>query len=255
MKKDVFLLLLCFVALTVCAQDPVEYKGLWYTLDVSNSIATVVANPTGDGYSGEVVIPDAVEYGGKTYDVARIGDEAFCGTNILSVTIGDKLSYIGKRAFAYSTVTSAVIGKGVQNVGDFAFYDCRRLTDVIIGNGENNENYGRIGESAFHHCTSLSSIVLGKSVRWIYPSAFYDCQNLKDVYCLGDYIWAAYGNIPYFERDLLDGMTLHVLPSSFFSYHPESDYLWSEYPWSEFKKTVIMESDELSWLEGRLHRK
>lgn len=87
------------------------------------------------------------------------------------------------------------------------------------------------------------------------PSAFYDCQNLKDVYCLGDYIWAAYGNIPYFERDLLDGMTLHVLPSSFFSYHPESDYLWSEYPWSEFKKTVIMESDELSWLEDRLHRK
>ena len=100
MKKDVFLLLLCFVALTVCAQDPVEYKDLWYTLDTDNSIATVVANPTGEGYSGEVVIPDAVEYGGKTYDVARIGDEAFCGTNIQSVTIGDKLMYIGRRAFA-----------------------------------------------------------------------------------------------------------------------------------------------------------
>ena len=164
------------------------------------------------------------------------------------------MTKIGYRAFAYSSVVSAVIGKEVT-IGDFAFYDCPRLTEVTIGNGEAPENYTYIGQSAFHHCTSLSSIVLGKSVRWIYPSAFYDCQNLKDVYCLGDYIWAAYGNIPYFERDLLDGMTLHVLPSSFFSYHPESDYLWSEYPWSEFKKTVIMESDELSWLEGRLHRK
>lgn len=236
MKKDVFLLLLCFVALTVCAQDPVEYKGLWYTLDASNSTATVVANPTGDGYSGEVVIPDAVEYGGKTYDVARIGDEAFCGTNILSVTIGDKLSHIGKRAFAYSTVTSAVIGKGVQNVGNFAFYDCRRLTDVIIGNGENNENYCRIGESAFHHCTSLSSVILGKSVADIYPSAFFDCKNLKDVYCFRDNIWG-YG-VNFFDRDNLDNMTLHYPESA-------SSYAYTSFPWSSFKETEKMQSSEL----------
>jgi len=236
MKKDVFLLLLCFVALTVCAQDPVEYKGLWYTLDASNSIATVVANPTGDGYSGEVVIPDVVEYGGKTYDVARIGDEAFCGTNILSVTIGDKLSYIGKRAFAYSTVTSAVIGKGVQNVGDFAFYDCRRLTDVIIGNGENNENYGRIGESAFHHCTSLSSVILGKGISGIYASAFFDCKNLKDVYCFRDNIWGNGRN--FFDRDNLDNMTLHYPESA-------SSYAYTSFPWSSFKETEKMQSSEL----------
>lgn len=245
---------LSLLTLSLSAQNPVEYHGLWYTLDISKSTATVVASPTENGYSGDVAVPDAVEYSGKTYEVTEIDREAFFGSNIQSVTMGDKVTRIGYRAFAYSSVVSAVIGKEVT-IGDFAFYDCPRLTEVTIGNGEAPENYTYIGQSAFHHCTSLSSIVLGKSVRWIYPSAFYDCQNLKDVYCLGDYIWAAYGNIPYFERDLLDGMTLHVLPSSFFSYHPESDYLWSEYPWSEFKKTVIMESDELSWLEGRLHRK
>ena len=235
MKKDVFLLLLCFVALTVCAQDPVEYKDLWYTLDTDNSIATVVANPTGEGYSGEVVIPDAVEYGGKTYDVARIGDEAFCGTNIQSVTIGDKLMYIGRRAFAYSNVASAVIGKGVQNIGNFAFYECRRLTDVIIGNGENNENYCEIGQSAFHHCTSLSSVILGKSVSSIRSSAFFDCKNLKDVYCLGDYIWG-YG-INFFDRDNLDNMTLHF---------PESapSYAYTSFPWSSFKEAEKMQSSE-----------
>jgi len=235
MKKDVFLLLLCFVALTVCAQDPVEYKDLWYTLDTDNSIATVVANPTGEGYSGEVVIPDAVEYGGKTYDVARIGDEAFCGTNIQSVTIGDKLMYIGRRAFAYSNVASAVIGKGVQNIGNFAFYECRRLTDVIIGNGENNDSYGSIGESAFHHCTSLSSVIIGKGIYRIGASAFFDCKNLKDVYCLRDYFWT---NYPLFDWDLLDGMTLHI---------PESAESWcfSYSPWAGFKETEKMQNFEL----------
>ena len=130
MKKDVFLLLLCFVALTVCAQAPVEIKGLWYTLDASKSTATVVANPTGDGYSGEIVIPDVVENGGKTYDVTEIGEEAFCGTNIQSVTIGDKLKNIAYRAFAYSSVASAVIGKGVENVESYAFF-CKWISFTI----------------------------------------------------------------------------------------------------------------------------
>ena len=246
---------LSLLTLTLSAQNPVEFHGLWYTLDVSKSTATVVANPTENGYSDEVAVPDAVEYGGKTYEVTEIDREAFFGSNIQSVTIGDKVTRIGYRAFAYSSVTSAVIGKGVEWLDDFAFYECRRLTEVTIGNDEAAEIYTRIGQSAFHHCTSLSSVILGKSVRWIYPSAFYDCKKLKDVYCLGDYIWPAYGDLPYFDRDLLDGMTLHVLPTSYFNYHPGSDYLWSEYPWSEFKETVIMESDELSWLEGRLHRK
>jgi hypothetical protein len=235
MKKNVFLFLLSFVALTVCAQDPVEYNGLWYTLDANNSTATVVANPTGDGYSGEITIPDAVEYGGKSYDVTRVGDEAFCGTNILSVTTGNKMEWIGNRAFAYSTVASAVIGKGVT-VGAFAFYDCRRLADVIIGNGEDSEYYCSIGESAFHHCTSLSSVILGKSVSSIDASVFFDCKNLKDVYCLRDNIWG-YG-VNFFDRDNLENMTLHFPKTA-------PSYAYNSFPWSSFKEAEKMESSEL----------
>ena len=234
MKKNVFLFLLSFVALTVCAQDPVEISGFWYTFNTKNSQATLVANPTGDGYSGEVVIPDAVEYGGKSYDVTTIGEEAFCGTNILSVTIGDKVKIIAYRAFAYSTVASAVIGKNAS-VGSFAFYDCRRLTDVIIGNGEDNVLKCGIGESAFHHCTSLSSVILGKSVNAIDASAFFDCKNLKDVYCLGRSISSSY---PLFDWDLLDGITLHI---------PESaEYWWyNRSPWLGFKEYDKMQNFEL----------
>ena len=236
MKKYVFLFLLSFVTLTVSAQEPVEFKGLWYTLDANSSTATVVANPTGNGYSGEIAIPDVVENGGKSYDVTEIGSEAFCGTNIQSVTIGDKVTNIGRRAFAYSNVASAVIGKGVRWIDDFAFYDCRRLTDVIIGNGEATEIYGYIGQSAFHHCTSLSSVILGKSVADIGYSAFFDCKNLKDIYCLRDNIWG-YG-VNFFDRDNLGNMTIHF---------PESapSYAYTSFPWSSFKEAERMQSSDL----------
>ena len=243
MKKDVFLFLLCFVALTVCAQDPVEYNGLWYTLDANNSTATVVANPTGDGYSGEITIPDAVEYGGKSYDVTRVGDEAFCGTNILSVTIGDKLKSIGVRAFAYSSVTSAVIGKGASSgnnscqINDFAFYECRGLADVFIG-----DNVSRIGQSAFHHCSCLRSVVIGKGVSRIGASAFFDCEKLKDVYLFlldgfGGYGWE-WG--PFFDFDHINSMTLHITEAL-------SDWTktyWEPEPWFLFKDIKILASTE-----------
>ena len=100
---------LSLVTLTLSAQNPVEYHGLWYTLDISISTATVVACPTENGYSGDVAVPDAVEYSGKTYEVTEIDREAFFGSNIQSVTMGDKVTRIGYRAFAYSSVVSAVI--------------------------------------------------------------------------------------------------------------------------------------------------
>lgn len=238
MKKDVFLLLLCFVALTVCAQDPVEYKGLWYTLDASNSTATVVANPTGDGYSGEIVIPDVVENGGKTYNVTEIGEEAFCGTNIQSVTIGDKLKNIAYRAFAYSSVASAVIGKGVENVESYAFYDCRRLTDVIIGNNEATEVNTIIGQSAFQQCPSLSSVILGKSVKTIGGFAFYDCENLRDVYFLRESKPSTSYWSPSFDGRYDGKMTIHVPESGLESYS------WSTLGYRS-KEVQTIKADEL----------
>ena len=51
---------LSLLTLSLSAQNPVEYHGLWYTLDISKSTATVVASPTENGYSGDVAVPDAV---------------------------------------------------------------------------------------------------------------------------------------------------------------------------------------------------
>ena len=229
---------------TLSAQNPVECHGLWYTLDASDSTATVVANPTENSYSGDVEIPDVIEYNGEKYDVTAIDKGAFSGlTELQSVTIGNQVKTINESAFAYSSVTSAVIGKGVQKIDNFTFYSCKRLAYVLIGNGVTH-----IGTSAFHHCKSLSTVILGKSVYDVGESAFYDCENLRDVYFLREYPpYIDYWSYCFDGR--YDGnMIIHV---------PESgidNYAWSTLGYRS-KEVQTIKDDELENLSKMLYDK
>ena len=77
----------------------VEIDGINYELNGETKQAIVIAKSSGL-YSGEVVIPESVEYGGTTYSVTSIGDGAFgeCD-DLTSVTIGNSVTSIGKEAF------------------------------------------------------------------------------------------------------------------------------------------------------------
>ncbi len=68
----------------------------------------------------------------------------------------------------------------VTSIGQYAFYDCSRLTSVVIG-----DSVTSIGSSAFFGCSSLTSVVIGNSVTSIGESAFYDCSRLTKVYYNG----------------------------------------------------------------------
>ena len=64
----------------------------------------------------------------------------------------------------------------VTSIGSSAFYDCRSLTSVVIGNSVTS-----IGSGAFQSCTSLTSVEIGNSVTSIGEWAFYDCSSLTSV--------------------------------------------------------------------------
>ncbi len=239
MKKSLFLFLLAFMSLSASAQDPVKVGEYWYTLDDNHNTAILVANPTGGGYSGNVVINDAIEYGGKTYAVSEIGYRAFCGTDILKVTINGKLDdkgsglHIGSHAFSYcKSLASVTIGDGVEYIQQFAFYACDNLAIVVVG-----DDVYYIYEQAFQNCHSLTSVILGKKVCSIGASAFFGCEELKDVYCLGSnlptYDW---GGRRFFEYDLIKGTTLHA---------PASSSFVNSAPWSGFGKKEAMTSTTL----------
>ena len=65
---------------------------------VNNDSTTVKV--AGGEPTGNLTIPESVTYGGISYPVTSIGNEAFDGcSGLTSVTIGNSVTSIGKKAF------------------------------------------------------------------------------------------------------------------------------------------------------------
>ena len=68
------------------------------------------------------------------------------------------------------------IVSSVTKIDAWAFYNCRSLESVVIGN-----NVTYIGNDAFNGCSSLTSVVIPDSVTIICPAAFYGCSSLTSI--------------------------------------------------------------------------
>ena len=69
-----------------------------------------------------------------------------------------------------------IIPDGVTSISDYAFYYCRNLTNITIGNGVT-----RIGYSAFDYCSRLTSVTIPDSVTSIGDYAFNNCSSLTSI--------------------------------------------------------------------------
>ncbi len=122
-------------------------------------------------HDGETLIfaSPAVDYGDFVLanSIKKIGDSAFAGAKINSVTIANSDVVIGAYAFADSNITSVILPtqKGVV-IGDHAFNLCKDLQAV--------ENLGyaqEIGAYAFSS-TAVKTVVIGEGVT-VKEGAFY----------------------------------------------------------------------------------
>lgn len=118
MKKIFLLLWFVLLGLSKVQAYEFEKNGIYY--DIVKDKAVVV---TGDvGYSGDVVIPDSVEYYGHYYVVDSIGGTVFQYSKITSVRLPNQLRAIGSAAFAYcSGLTSISFPGSLRCIGGGAF--------------------------------------------------------------------------------------------------------------------------------------
>ena len=193
-----------------------EVDGIYYNINGNEATVTFKGSnyyQYPDEYTGNVSIPAAVTYNGKTYPVTTIGYYAFYGCSSLTsvtipnlvteigvlafyncvsmteVTIPNSVTAIGNEAFnRCRSLTGVTIPNSVQTIGNRTFKDCQSLTSMAIPNSVTT-----IGESAFYNCSALTSVSIGNSVTSIGDLAFYGCGGLTSIV-------VASGNTTYDSR-------------------------------------------------------
>lgn len=142
MKMNNKIILLFFfvigLALQGYAADNVKVGNLTYYISSYTNEASVCSPGEGE-YSGDIVIPSSITYGGKEYPVTGIFSYAFCYEDL---------------------VTSVSIPNSIKKIGTNAFLGCRSLKTLTIP-----ESVNEIGVDPFGGCTLNPLIILTKNVN------------------------------------------------------------------------------------------
>ena len=225
MKKQLLFVLLMMLPMVTNAHDIEVQNGDGVTIyyNYINNSKELAVTYRGDSYisypgeyTGNIVIPEEVNYMNRTRKVTSIGERAFFGcSSLTSVTIPNSVTSIASRAFENCSKLSKVIVSdigawcginfndywanplyyakhlfsdenteikdlvvpdNVTSIGNYAFQNCSGLTSVTIPNSVKS-----IGDFAFYDCNGLTSITIGNSVTSIGNYAFKGCSGITSV--------------------------------------------------------------------------
>jgi len=110
--------------------------------------------------------------------ITDIGNYAFFGLGLTSVTLGNNVAIIGDHAFEINSyLESVIIPDSVTDIGEYAFAGCS-LETLTIGN-----HVTTIGDSAFAG-NQLTSVIIPDSVTTIGDNAFE--SNILSTITIGD---------------------------------------------------------------------
>lgn len=85
--------------------------------------------------------------------VKKIGPSAFNYRDITSIYLPEGIEGIDQAAFAHNLFSTIRIPNSVKHIGKFAFQDCQKLKEIILGSGLDS-----IAEDAFLYCSAIESI-------------------------------------------------------------------------------------------------
>ena len=128
--------------------------GLSYLIYSDAKTAAITFNPSGEKYSGDIVVPEKVKASDEVeYPVTAFGDNAFDNCRELK---------------------SVTIPSSVTSLGNNCFYKCSGLTSITIPSSVTS-----LGNGCFSGCSGLTSITIPSSVTSLGTSCFYNCPKLE----------------------------------------------------------------------------
>lgn len=124
------------------------------------------------------VIPSTVDYGGETYTVVKIGEEAFNDNKkIETLEIPATVKVIGKKAFLQCKhLTKIQFSPGLERIGERAFSQCIHLKELNLPSG-----LTEIGKNAFFFDKELEKIVFPSTLKVIEKEAFAFCLKITEI--------------------------------------------------------------------------
>ena len=216
MKKQLLLLTLLLSTAINSFADEVKIGRLWYEVITKAKEAKVIQYKNYNYYSGNIAIPETVEYYGVTCSVTSIGYEAFLDcSGLTSVTIPNSVTYIGNYAFSRcSGLTSVTIPNSVTIIGNQPFNGCSGLTSISVDAGntayDSRDNCNAIIETAYNVLlTGCKSTIIPNSVTYIGSNAFQGCSGLTSVT-----IPNSVTGIEDYAFDKCSGLTSVTIPNS-----------------------------------------
>lgn len=157
-KRAAMLGVLAVAGLVANAQtfvyDGVIYKASGANLTAQKAGTAVTVGEAGPtAYTGDIVIPETIEYNGKTYKVTSIGG-----------------------VFKDSQITSIIIGNNVTTISKGCFSGCTELAKVKLPAGLVTFN-----GNLFENCTALEEISIPGTVKEVSSNQFKGTTNLKKI--------------------------------------------------------------------------
>ena len=178
-KQRCFRLLLLASAIATslsAAAYSFESAGIYYNITGNNTVEVTYSDRDNNTYSGSVSIPETVTNNGTEYSVTKIGESAFKGSAVTSVSMPEGITSIDYNAFSgCQNLETVALPESLTIFGFRAFESCKLLKTIKIPSGVT-----AIPGSCFYCCSSLESVTIPVGVMTIGQYAFLGC-NLKEL--------------------------------------------------------------------------
>lgn len=146
-----------------------ESAGIYYNITGDNTVEVTYSDRDNNTYSGSISVPETVTNNGTEYSVTTIGESAFKGSAVTSVSMPEGITIIGFEAFSgCQNLESVALPESLTTLGIRTFEGCKSLKTIKIPS-----KVTAIPDRCFVYCSSLESVIIPEGVTTIGSYAFY----------------------------------------------------------------------------------